>query len=154
MPTATTKEKKSKNPAKAKTIVTKEAGGKGVTVKKADKKSDKKAKAKADKAKAGKAKSAKTGSSDKKERGPSHRLRLFEALAAHPNGLNRTGLKEATGGGSVTRIVGSEINRKDGAKPRIKAEKIEGVQGRTYTLTAAGHKALKDGTVDSAAPTA
>lgn len=151
MPTATAKEKKSKKPAKAKTTVTKEAGGKGVTVKKADKK----AKAKADKAKAEKAKPAKAdkAKTDKaaKSGGPSHRQLIFEALAGSATGMARKELREATGLEHVTRILSSEINRTDG-DVRVKGEKIEGVSGKTYTLTAAGRKAVKNGTVDSDAP--
>lgn len=140
MPTATTKEKKTKKKAKAKATVTKEAGGSKVKVTPAPKKT---------KAKAGKA--AKKSDTAKSNKGPTKRMLLFQALEKNPNGLNCKALQEAIGGNGVNRITRDEMAA---ATPRIKAEKIEGVQGRTYLLTAAGRKALKDGTVDSNAPPA
>lgn len=78
------------------------------------------------------------------------RLRMFKLLKKHPNGL--------MGGEVMTKLELTGIPnllRDEGivaSPPRIKRELEEGKRGVVYTLTAAGKKALENGTVNSGAP--
>jgi len=82
-------------------------------------------------------------------RGPSTRLRTFHLLAKHTNGLTNAAIREKLEVDAVASMLKSECLRK--SSPRIRREEQEGVRGHVFLLTAAGKKAISDGTVDSEA---
>ena len=137
MPTATKSAKKSTAAKKtAKSATTKKAGGKGVSTKAATKKGSKKASPKAAKPK-------------KESGGPTRREELFAFLSKQKQPVSRSQIIDAIGTGSVRAILRPEANA---AKPRIVQDRPEGSREVVYSLTPAGQKAVKDGTVSSGAP--
>lgn len=80
----------------------------------------------------------------------STRMRLFRALRKYLSGLSAKQIKEKTGmlpnSGHLATVLDEEVQSK-----RLKAEKRSDLGDReiiVYFLTAAGSKALKEGTVD------
>lgn len=90
----------------------------------------------------GSAKAPKSGKESK-------RLRLFKLLAKYPAGLGNAKIREKLDTDSIARIC-----RDEAVAGRLKVTVApEGEQGKRFTLSAAGKKALEKGTVDSnAAP--
>lgn len=97
-----------------------------------------------------------TKKASKKEatpRGDSIRLRVFQLLAKHADGLTGATIQEKLSLSGIPSLLKDEGMRSKA--PRIERKVVEGVRGVHYVLTAAGKTALKDGTVDSeAAPKA
>jgi hypothetical protein len=81
------------------------------------------------------------------------RLRVFKLLAKHSKGatpgLPMAAIREQLELSAPCALVKHECLA---AKPRMKRAKYEGARGVHYFLTAAGLKALKDGTVDEKLP--
>ena len=77
------------------------------------------------------------------------RLRMFRLLGKKSDGLTGAAIKEALELGGVPNILKDECM---GDPPRIRRLDIEGTRGVVYQLTAAGKKAIENGTVNSGAP--
>lgn len=78
------------------------------------------------------------------------RLRMFKLLKKNSNGLTGSQIKdglELTGIPNILRDEGIVAS-----PPRIRRLDVEGVRGVVYQLTAAGLKAIENGTVNSGAP--
>jgi len=82
-------------------------------------------------------------------RGDSIRLRTFQLLNKHPNGLTGAQIKERLELGGIPSLLKDEGCA---ATPRIKRQTQENVRGVVYVLSAAGRKALEKDTVDSDTP--
>jgi hypothetical protein len=76
------------------------------------------------------------------------RLLVFKLLAKHADGLTMPQIKEKL---SLKKPVALVKHECLADKPRMKREQHEGSRGMVYSLTAAGKKAITDGSVDSAA---
>jgi hypothetical protein len=96
--------------------------------------------------KAAKAKKAAVKKAPTKRTEPTIRHRVFTLLNKSPNGYTGAQIKEKLELAGVPNLLKDE-GLSD--KPRIKRVDIEGVRGVVYQLTAAGRKAVADGTVDS-----
>jgi len=112
--------------------------------------------AKSVKKKVAKKKGAKKAAKKQREGGrmdDSHdtiRLRIFKLLKKNPNGQTGSQIAEKLELSGIPNLL-----RDEGivaSPPRIKREEIEGQRGVVYSLTAAGKKALENGTVNSGAP--
>lgn len=84
-----------------------------------------------------------------KKRGKSLRLQVFELLEKHVNGLGGPTIQQKLEVSGVPACLKHEWMRDDDQAKRIKCEKHEESRGVIYIITAAGKKAIKDGTVDS-----
>lgn len=82
----------------------------------------------------------------------SKRLRLFELLADHPDGLDNVQIRAALDTQSIAAMCRDECVAETPRMKYIIPE--EDKRGKRFVLTKAGHRALEKGTVDSAAPPA
>jgi hypothetical protein len=76
------------------------------------------------------------------------REQVFKLLAKHPNGLTMPQIREKLELKKPVSLVKHECLAD---KPRMKREQHEDSRAMLYSLTAAGKKAIADGTVDSGA---
>src|SRR4051794_41066757 len=84
----------------------------------------------------------------KKPAKESTRLRVFKLLAKHPNGLTMPQIREKL---ELKKPVALVKHESLADKPRMKREQHEDTRAMVYSLTAAGKKAIADGSVDSGA---